>query len=459
MKNPKILIFDPYLSVYKNYLESIITERTNYKTITCRRKEDIKSLTDKNFILIFAFFENENQVNGHTFNQEFFKEFDTIPKVGIIKSCLDCKKCPSVRKELCNFITVPFDEKDILNKLDKFVDSKDDSKIISIQSFLKNQARCKMIEGRSESMSLIRAKIRQIVPYNVNVLITGETGTGKELCARMIHFLSPRAERPFVAVNCGAIPKELFENELFGHKKGAYTDANTNEIGLVSAANGGTLFLDEIESLSHSAQIKLLRFLEEKKYKPLGQAKYIESDVRVIAAANENLYELSKENLFRKDLFYRLAIVEIYLPPLRERKEDIPGLVSYFIEKYSNFHNKTIKGIKDDFLMNLLQYDWPGNVRELENVIQEIIVTNESGWISADDLNLLKFHQQKSFVPESFQEAKQRVIENFEKSFLQKTLDMFNGNIKKAAYFAQKDRRAFYNLMNKYNIDPDTYRS
>jgi len=142
MKNPKILIFDPHLSIYKNYLESIIAENTNCKTITCRSKDDIKSLTDKDFILIFTFFENENQVNGHTFKQEFFKEFDTIPKVGIIKSCLDCKRCPSVKKELCNFITVPFDEQDILNKLDKFIDSKDDSKIIPIQSFLKSLYSC-----------------------------------------------------------------------------------------------------------------------------------------------------------------------------------------------------------------------------------------------------------------------------------------------------------------------------
>ena len=432
---------------------------THYKTTTCRTSDELKSLVYKDIILIFVFIENENNTNIPTFNEEFLAELESIPRIGIIESCINCINCSTARKEICNFITVPFDEQDILHHLNKFVNLENELNIKSIQSFLKSQDKCEFFEGKSESMSVIRIKIRQVVPYNVNVLFTGETGTGKELCARMIHFLSPRAERPFVAVNCGAIPKELFENELFGHKKGAYTDANTNEIGLVSAANGGTLFLDEVESLSHSAQIKLLRFLEEKKYKPLGQAEYIESDVRVIAAANENLYELSKKNLFRKDLFYRLAIVEIYLPPLRERKEDIPDLVSYFIEKYSNFHNKTIKGIKDDFLMNLLQYDWPGNVRELENVIQEIIVTNESGWISADDLNLLKFHQQKSFVPESFQEAKQRVIENFEKSFLQKTLDMFNGNIKKAAYFAQKDRWTFYNLMNKYNIDPDTYRS
>jgi DNA-binding NtrC family response regulator len=206
----------------------------------------------------------------------------------------------------------------------------------------------------------------------------------------MIHFLSDRSKNSFIPVNCGAIPTELFENELFGHKKGAYTNAESTETGLIAEADKGILFLDEIESLPQLMQVKLLRFLEEKKYKPLGQSNYITSNVRIIAAVKENLRNKVKSNQFREDLFYRLNVLNIKLPSLKERKEDIPILVSHFINLFSKLHNKKKIGVKPLAMMKMLHYNWDGNIRELQNVIQKAVIMNVTGWIEEDNLDINK---------------------------------------------------------------------
>src|SRR5438876_4470295 len=222
------------------------------------------------------------------------------------------------------------------------------------------------IVGRSEKMLTVFKLIEQIARTDSTVLVTGESGTGKEWVARAIHFYSLRRERPFVALNCGAVPENLLESELFGYMKGAFTGANANKKGLIEAAEKGTLFLDEIGEMSMLMQVKLLRVLQERKFRRLGGVEELESAMRVIAATNQDLTKMVADGRFREDLFYRINVIPIHLPPLRERREDIPLLADHFLAKYSEQMGKRVTGISHDALQFMLRYDWPGNIRELE---------------------------------------------------------------------------------------------
>ena len=232
----------------------------------------------------------------------------------------------------------------------------------------------KQMIGKSPAFAGQLQKIRFIGNCDSTVLITGETGTGKEMFARAVHDLGPRAGKPFAPVNCGAIPHDLIENELFGHTKGAFTSAVTSENGLVHETEGGTLFLDEIDSLPLSAQVKLLRFLQEKEYRQLGSSKTRYADVRIIAATNLNIEEAVAKGAFRRDLYYRLNIIPLHLPPLRERREDIPLLAEHFIRQYALEQNKVIDDVTPEAVQKLLLDDWPGNIRELQNAMERAVV-------------------------------------------------------------------------------------
>ena len=311
--------------------------------------------------------------------------------------------------------------------------------------------------GESPAFLAEIRKIPLLAQCDVHVLISGETGTGKELCARAIHYLSPRAGRPFIAVNCGAIPVELVENELFGHERGAFTDASTAQGGLIHEAEGGTLFLDEIACLPLLAQVKLLRFLQDKEYRRLGSTKTQQGDVRVVAAMNIDLEEAVREGKLRQDLYYRLNIIPLVLPPLRERREDIPLLARYFLAKYAARLNKDVTDCSPDVMQLLVLYEWPGNVRELEHTIERAVVLSEQAVIHKANLILPRVataaHQ------DSFQEAKAKVIAQFERTYIQGLLLAHQGNITKAARAAQKNRRAFWQLMRKHLLDAHSFKS
>jgi two-component system, NtrC family, response regulator GlrR len=291
-------------------------------------------------------------------------------------------------------------------------------------------------------------------------LIAGETGTGKELCASAIHYLSARAGHPFVPVNCGAIPVELMENELFGHNRGAYTGAGASQTGMISEASGGTLFLDEIDCLPLAAQVKLLRFLQNREYRPLGSNRIYQADVRVIAASNADFPEAIKSGRLRRDLYYRLNVLSLHLPPLRERRDDIPLLARHFLVKYANEFGKQAEDFSPSALRKLVRYDWSGNVRELENHIERAVALNESRIINANDLDLpVEISSTLITQPMPFQEAKARCVEQFERDYLQELLRRHQGNITKAAYTAGKDRRAFWQLIRKHKIDARIFKS
>jgi DNA-binding NtrC family response regulator len=319
---------------------------------------------------------------------------------------------------------------------------------------LKERLGLQRLIGESPAFLAVLEKIPLIAKCDAGVLISGETGTGKEMCARAMHYLSRRTRKPFVPVNCGAIPVELVENELFGHERGAFTSATTSQPGLIQEADGGTLFLDEIDSLSLAAQVKLLRFLQEKEFRPLGSTRVHTADVRVIAATNTDVEKAVRDGQLRQDLYYRLNVIPLVLPALRERRQDIPLLVRHFLAKYAAEFNKPVPHCSAEALQALMLYDWPGNVRELEHMVQRAVALSRQEMIRIDDI----FLPGTTTPPASFQAAKAQVVTQFERAYIQGLLHTYDGNITRAAQAARKNRRAFWQLMQKHRIDAQSFR-
>jgi DNA-binding NtrC family response regulator len=312
-----------------------------------------------------------------------------------------------------------------------------------------------------DSVSFRRAieKIPVLARSDATALICGETGTGKELVAREIHDQSARKGKPFVPVNCGALPDNIFENELFGHAKGAFTDASSAERGLVGEAEGGTIFLDEIDSLSPSAQVKLLRFFQNGEYRPLGTSRYLIANVRIIAATNADLNREVLEKRFREDAYYRLNSLSIYLPPLRERIEDIPLLATYFLNRYAHQYTRGHLRLSSEALQKLMAYPWPGNVRELEGVLQRAIVLTSASILQPEDIDLPVWFKNAVNSNGLLRDAKAGAIHHFERSYLVDLLAEAQGNITVAARRAGKDRRTFQRLLQKYNLQRKCFAS
>lgn len=302
------------------------------------------------------------------------------------------------------------------------------------------------IIGSSPAMQHIYKLVDKVAGTDANVLILGENGTGKELIARAIHQKSHRSDNVYVGVDMGAITETLFESELFGHKKGAYTDAHADRTGRFEAANGGTLFLDEIGNLSLPLQSKLLAALQNREITRLGDNKSTPIDIRLICATNMPLAEMVESNEFRQDLLYRINTVEVNLPPLRERLEDIPQLASHFIEMYAKKYRKEVKGIQEGALEKLKKYHWPGNVRELQHAIERAIIMSEEEELTTMDFFFLSGSISSPSSPDSFN------LEEVERSVIEKALERHNGNISKAAKELGLTRASLYRRLEKYGL-------
>ncbi len=383
------------------------------------------------------------------------KEVAEIPIIAVIEASEPQRVFELLNLGAADFITSPLTASDVLPRLWRLLKPAE----LAAASLLEPEPGpgLPQLIGESPGFLCQLKKIAVISKCEANVLIAGETGTGKELYARAIHYSGSRSGRPFVPVNCGAIPVELVENELFGHERGAYTGALSLQSGLIDEANGGTLFLDEIDCLPLLAQVKVLRFLQEKEYRPLGSARRRRANVRIIAASNLNLEEAVGNGKVRQDLFYRLNIISLVLPPLRERREDIPLLARHFLVRYSREFDREVTDLSPDALHKLMVYNWPGNVRELEHVIERAIVLCEGPILQTDDLllpvSMCEGRQQ------SLQEAKAKEIARFEKNYIQGLLSACKGNITRAAEVAQKNRRAFWQLIQKHQIDVSRFKS
>jgi len=305
---------------------------------------------------------------------------------------------------------------------------------------------------RNEKMKKLKELISQVAKSEVTVLITGETGTGKELVARAIHYGSPRYKKLFVRVNCAALAEGVLQSELFGHEKGSFTDAYSQRRGRFELADGGTLFLDEIGDISPAVQVKLLRVLQEGEFERVGGEETIRVDARIIAATNRNLSQAIKEKKFRQDLFYRLNVVSIYLPPLRERKEDIPLLAEYFLRKYREV-NKKIEGISKEALDFLVSYEWPGNIRELENTIERAVVLAKGPLIEKE--NFAFSEQSIAITSEENFSFPSRSLREVELYLLKTVLKETNWNLKKAAQTLQISRTTLYSKIRKYKLNSE----
>jgi DNA-binding NtrC family response regulator len=309
--------------------------------------------------------------------------------------------------------------------------------------------------GRSEKMFRVFKIIGRAAPTNSSILIQGESGTGKELVARAIHINSHRADKPFIPISVAAIPEQLLEAELFGHEKGAFTGALFARDGLFAEADSGTLFLDEIGELPLLLQPKLLRALQEHEIRRIGSTTPKIVDVRIIAATNQNLEELVAEKVFREDLFYRLSVIKIELPPLRERKEDIPLLVEHFINKYNQLHNKQVKGISDDLLSALIDFPWPGNVRELENFIDRAVALSSGAILTLTDTELPTTRTSEKGLPEMVPAKWAEKIpvnlslEELEVEYIKRVLKACNNNYLQAANVLKVDRSTLYRKLRK----------
>jgi DNA-binding NtrC family response regulator len=310
--------------------------------------------------------------------------------------------------------------------------------------------------GRAFAFRACVSQLPAIALSEASVLIEGETGTGKELVARAVHYLSERAAFPFIALNCGSLPDTLIEAELFGHERGAFTDAQSTRQGLIAQAEGGTLFLDEIDTLPPKAQVGILRLVQDKCYRPLGSSKEHQADIRILAATNTSLLKLAESGIFRIDLYYRLCVFSIHLPPLRERLEDIPMLAQHFLNKHLPAH-RPLMILSDEAQAELLRREWRGNVRELENAIIRGIHLCSGTTIKPADLGLPSSSAQPPAPGQhdtllDFRGMKRRVIESFERDYLARLMSEHKGNISAAARTAHKERRDLGRLLKKYDF-------
>jgi DNA-binding NtrC family response regulator len=367
-----------------------------------------------------------------------------------------------------DYIAKPLTKEVFCHRIHRAIEKLNMSREISrLKTSLKKFTDREHVVGNSISMQKIMQKLPSIAQTDASVVVYGESGTGKELVARTIHYLSRRSAKPFIPVNCGALPENLLESELFGYKRGAFTDAHADTPGLVEEANTGTLFLDEIGEISPRVQVKLLRFLQEKEIKPLGSTKIIHTDVRIISATNRDLQTAIAAGSFREDLFYRLNIVPLTLPTLRERREDIPLLANHFLRRFAKEFDKEVHEFSPKALLKLQAYEWPGNIRELENKIQQVVVMGSGAVIQPEDLELPSADKPAAGAPgmepsrasgkdsdsfNGFKAAKRRVVGQFEMDYVARALALHDGNISRAAKAAGMDRKNFWQLMRKYNL-------
>ena len=455
MKEYRILIIDDDREIINPVMKYL--KNKNYKVVSASTgKEGIRKfeILDIDIILLDL---NLPDINGIEVAKEIRKInkeviIIVITAYGSVESAVQLFKLG-----INDYILKPFQLEELYFIIDRLIKNKETAEEnILLKKEIHHIYKPENLIGESKKMQEVYKQIIKIAQYDVNVLIEGESGTGKEMVAKAIHFSSFRKEKPFYPINCGAIPKELLESELFGYKKGAFTGALTDRKGLFEEADGSTVFLDEINEMPLELQPKLLRVLQEKKIKRIGENREKTIDIRIICASSKNIYEEVKRENFRKDLFYRINVLNIKLPPLRERKEDIPLLINHFIIKYNKIIKKDIKGIKKNALRKCMSYSWPGNVRELENVIQRAMVLTSSDYIDENNI-ILDYENKLENIPSdivnnmSYKEALKKYTMLIDKIYIKKALELSNYNkIEAARILGISVRTLHYKLKNLY---------
>jgi DNA-binding NtrC family response regulator len=393
-------------------------------------------------------------MDGMQLLEEMSKRYAHIPVImvtahGTIEAAVE-----AIKMGAKDYILKPLRLDEILTKVETIAQLRNLVKENEyLRSRLAQRFNIKNIVGKSDKINELFKLIHDVAPTNTTVLITGENGTGKELIANAIHFNSPNVKKPFIKLNCGVLAENLLESELFGHVKGAFTGAIKDKIGRFELANGGTLFMDEIGDISPNMQVKLLRVLQEGEFERVGGTETMKVDVRIIAATNMDLEEKIQDGKFRQDLYYRLNVIPIHVPPLRERKDDIMLLVDHFVEKYEKVHKKKISKIEDEALYALEAYDWPGNIRELENYMERAIVLNKTGIISKSDFPETIAKSQKAIVSYDETSGLASAVEEYERQLILSELNRNKGNKAKTANKFKISRSTFMSKLKKYEIN------
>ncbi len=441
---PNILIVDDDPGMLQ--LLSMRLGASGYQPITATSGSDaLNTMKHKNVDAVVTDLRMEN-MDGLDLFDKLHAEWPTTPVVMLTAHGSIREAVTATQKGLFAFLTKPVDKEELLSTLDKAL------KIHLPQEEHAPQLST-LILTRSAKMHRLLEQAKLFAESDVNILITGESGTGKELLANNLHQKSPRADQPFIAINCSAIPHDLLESELFGHVKGAFTGAISNRDGLFTVANSGTILLDEIGDMPLSLQVKLLRVLQENKLRPVGGSRDQDINVRVLSATHQNLKEAIEQKTFRDDLYYRLNVVSLELPPLRERLEDIPLLANHFLQKISERTGKPEKTLSPKATSLLLGYHWPGNIRELENVMERVFALAATPVISATQAEHA-LPGNRGVRIEPLRHAKQQ----FEYDYLVQLLTATDGNMPLAAEIAGRNRSDFYKLIKRHELDPTKFR-
>ena len=446
MKISKILILDDE-STLRTALFRVL-DKKGFKVITAQNKEEAQMLCQSDTPVDLAIVDlNLPDGDGIEF-MSYLKSISSSTEViiltghGSIESAIR-----ATQKGAFHFVTKPFNLDELLSLIEKALTHKHlQQENKQLRSELQKQYNFEKIIGDSSQIQDVLKLVERVADSDSTILVTGESGTGKELIARAIHYNSHRAKSPFVAINCGAIPSELLESELFGHVKGAFTGAINNRIGRFEMADEGTLFLDEIGDLEPSLQVKILRALQERCFEPVGSTKTVQVNVRVIAATNLNLEEAVSKGRFREDLYYRLNVIPMALPSLRERKSDIPKLFNHFVEMFSKNKNKSLSGISKEAMDSLINYNWPGNIRELENFVERMTILKGQGQIELFDLpekyrngKYVSSPQEIVHIPESGLDFNS-TVDAFENNLILKALEKTGWNRNQAAALLKLNR-------------------
>ncbi|AEH45479.1 two component, sigma54 specific, transcriptional regulator, Fis family [Thermodesulfatator indicus DSM 15286] len=460
---PKILVVDdePHMT---RMLKRLFKEISNAEIKTSLSGEEALQLLSKFSPEVVVTDIKMEGIDGIVLLKEILKIDPTISVIlitgyGTVEMAVEALKAGAY-----DFIQKPFDSDHILHVVKRALER---THLLRENLRLRDQVfSCAWeklgIIGESPAIKRILNIVERIAPTDVPVLIRGESGTGKELIARAIHVLSERREKEMVVVNCPAVPEHILESELFGYLKGAFTGANSDKKGLFQMANGSTIFLDEIGDISLNVQTKLLRVLQEKEIRPLGSTKTISVDVRIIASTNQDLEAKIKRGEFREDLYYRLNVVTLELPPLKERKEDILPLAYHFLKKYSEKYQRPIEGFSSEALEFLVNNPWPGNIRELQNVIRRAVLLCQGNEIKLLDLMDKKIEIMPNcfdiLFDKPYVQAKKELVEKFSRNYIEKLLSKTQGNVTQAARLAGMERQAFQRLMRQFQIKSEDFR-
>jgi len=456
-----ILVVDDELSM-REYLELMLT-REGYAVTTAESGKAANALLEKQFFDLVLLDIRLGDISGLDVLRKAKAQHPKTIVIMISAYATAENAVEAMNEGAYDYLPKPFDNDELKDTIAKALQLKTlkDEKA-HIDSELKESLHYGRIVGNSPRMQHIYEVIEQVAPTRTTVLITGESGTGKELIARAIHDQSERADKPFMVINCGSIPETLVESEFFGYKKGAFTGASQDKKGLFEAANTGTLFLDEIGELNLQMQVRLLRVLQERGFKPVGSNADVSVDIRILAATNKNLEEEVIAGRFREDLFYRINVVEIKVPPLRERKSDLRALAQHFLEKYSREAGKEITKISAYAVDLLKKYDFPGNIRELENLIERSVALSTTNILLPDSLTLsihkrrwIEGIQNRRFDLDEVAKgvALDSILEEIEKAYLEKALEFSNGSKNKAAELLGISFRSFRYRCSKLGID------